>query len=83
MAISKVKKRKYSLNERINYHNGILDKFCKTTNDVKKPKCAFSFGYLQAVERGRPLDYDNQSIFYKKGVDAGLKAKRKSELIRF
>ena len=69
--------------ERINHYERVLDKYCKTTADVRKPKCAFAFGYLQAVERGKPLNYDSQTLSYKKGVDAGLKARKKSESIRF
>ena len=77
------KKKKYSLKERINYFDSIIEKNFKTNEDYKKPKVQFAFGYLQAVERGAPGNLNDKTKSYQAGVQAGLKAKRKSLNVRF
>ena len=77
------KKKKYSLTERVRYYDNYLKKNFKINEDYKKPKVQYANGYLQAVERGAPLNLKEKSISYQKGVQAGLNAKRRAFSQRF
>ena len=83
--LTKRKRKKYSLNERLNYYYNIsrkewqkYDKTGKVSN-----KLQFANGYMQGAERGRSLDYDKLNRFEKLGQDAGVKARQKSEKLKF
>lgn len=72
------KKKKYSLNDRLDYH------FARFKNHDRKKKYTakeeYSLGFYQGVDRGRPLDFDkgDYSKSYKAGCVAGEKAKAKA-----
>lgn len=81
-AVKKTAKKKYSLKERLNYHNSKV----KFTTDYSKPftkREEYSNGYEQAVLRGSPGDFDRKSKSYQNGVLAGLRAKEKSLNVKF
>ena len=88
--------KKYSLNDRIKYHNSRLselDKKCRNSDGSilsskfyslsKKPKYQFSLGFEQAISRGRPLNFDERSAAYKKGCVAAENAKKKAYSKKF
>ena len=80
--MAKFIKKKYSLTDRINYYSNIQDKEY-TAGRLDSKKMEYSNGFLQGSMRGRPLNYDEQSPSFKRGCDAGIKARNKSERIRF
>ena len=80
--MAKFIKKKYSLIERINYHSNIQDKEY-TAGRLSSKKMDYSTGFLQGSMRGRPQNFNEQSSSYKRGCDAGMKARNKSERIRF
>ncbi len=75
------KRKKYSLEERINYYNNIFDKTSK--NDFNGDKCQFALGFVQSLSIGVPADLNNRSKAFKNGVRRGLQAEKKSRSIRF
>ena len=77
-----MKRKKYSLTERINYYSNIQDKEYDAKRYNSK-KMEYSSGFLQGSMRGRPQNYNEQSSSYKRGCDAGMKARNKSATIRF
>jgi hypothetical protein len=78
-------KNKYSLDERSDHHGRIVDKWVNRKDKTKKrtPKVNRSFGWLQAVERGRPMDFEQRPPAYRKGVIAGEKAKARVSKVKF
>lgn len=80
--MAKFIKKKYSLTDRINYYSNIQDKEY-TAGRLDSKKMEYSNGFLQGSMRGRPQNYDEQSASYKRGCDAGVKARNKSMRIRF
>ena len=82
-----MKKKKFSLKERLDYHRQVakrqLDKHPSTNKPT--PREDYSYGYVQTVREGRPdAQYlKTESKSYQRGVLAGEAAKKKSENIKF
>ena len=75
------KRRRYSLNERINYYNKII---LKNENNFHSNKVQYALGYSDGVSGHYRRNYKEvESKVYQNGVDAGLKALKKSRDIRF
>ena len=83
--MSSVSRKKYSLNERLDYYYNKSEKEYKKYDKTGKisNKLKFANGFIQGAERGRSLDYDKLNRFDKLGQDAGVKARRKSENLKF
>ena len=80
--MAKFIKKKYSLTERINYYSNVQDKEYEAGR-LNSKKMEYSTGFLQGCMRGRPQYFDEKSLSYKKGCDAGMKARNKSANVRF
>lgn len=75
------KRRRYSLNERINYYNKILS---KNENNFHSNKVQYALGYSNGVSGHYRKNFKEvESKAYQNGVDAGLKALHMSRDIKF
>ena len=79
------KNKKYSLEERVNYYNSIKEKEFKKYDKTSKITCKFNYanGFVQGAKNGYSLNYNDLGKFEKLGQKAGVKARRKSEKIKF
>ena len=86
--------KKYSLNERINYHNRRFDRAAARAKDsasvfklFKQPKMAYSVGFVDGVNGTTQFTEINvhggNDEAYGKGVAAGVKALAKSRDAKF
>ena len=88
--------KKYSLNDRIEYHRSRLEKMFKGCHNAdgslssskwkavsKSSKFQFSEGYDQVMSRGRPLNFDERPAAYKRGCVAAENAKKKAYSKKF
>lgn len=78
-----MKNKKYSLADRLKYYSNISLKEAKKSPDKLTSRERYSAGYIQAVERGRPLNFDKMDKSYKRGIISGEKAKKRSLNIKF
>ena len=92
-------RKKFSLNDRIKYHEGIVSSFYKKfeneKGDLKVPvsvvakaqekdkRYLFSSGFVQAARRGLTMNYDECPKANKAGQDAGKKAREKAADLKF
>lgn len=84
--------KKYSLSDRYNYYDKIIDEGYNKAQKkdgsfdssiMKKSKYEKASGYCQTIERGRPLDFDKRSKAYQNGCVLAEKAKKKANSIKF
>ena len=84
--------KKYSLSDRYNYYDKIIDEGYKKAEKkdgsfdysiMKKSKYQKASGYCQTIARGRPLDFDERSKAYQNGCILAEKAKKKADSIKF
>lgn len=84
--------KKYSLSDRYNYYDKIIDEGYKKAEKkdgsfdysiMKKPKYEKASGYCQTIQRGRPLNFTERSKAYQNGCILAEKAKKKANSIKF
>lgn len=85
--------KKFSVEQRREYHlkraNSLYDKYTDSHGNCNYDKCLqdsklqFSNGFLQTLDRGRPGNFDEKSLSYKKGCLSAEKAKNKAFSIKF
>ena len=92
--LKRKKTKKYSLNDRINYHNRRFDRAASRAKDsasvfklFKQPKIAYSVGFVDGVNGTTQFTEINvhggNDKAYGKGVTAGVKALARSRDAKF
>ena len=87
-------KKKYSLNERLHYHNSRVNSAFSRAQDsqsafklFKNPKIAYSEGFVDGVNGNTQFStinkYGGDEKAYAKGVSAGTKAEMKIRDLKF
>lgn len=89
-------RKKYSLNDRVKYHKTRLNTMAKKCRDSgnelsteklsklsKKPRNAYSLGFVRTMENGIPLNYKEYTKSFQAGCFAAEKAKKKSANVKF
>ena len=92
-------RRKYSLNDRLKYHKGIISSFFAKYKDEKgnlkvpisevsktmkkNEKYQYSSGFVQAVERGKTGNFDDCPKANQAGQLAGVKARENAAKLKF
>ncbi len=73
--------KRYSLKERVTYYNRVSDYELK--HNKNSNRLAYACGFIQGAEHGLSLDYAKLDKYEKAGQMAGLKARKKSESLKF